>query len=114
MHVGLNDFDDDSTTADPKVIAFYDALDGSGDDGSGETEPYDDQGHGSHCAGISSGTGSIGDKPVGSGETPYRGVAPGSSLVGVKVLDSGGSGSCLLYTSPSPRDRQKSRMPSSA
>ena len=28
---------------------------------------------------------------------------------------SGGAGSaCLLYTSPSPRDRQKSRMPSSA
>ena len=26
----------------------------------------------------------------------------------------GGSGHCLLYTSPSPRDRQKSRMPSSA
>ena len=26
----------------------------------------------------------------------------------------GGGGSCLLYTSPSPRDRQKSRMPSSA
>ena len=25
-----------------------------------------------------------------------------------------GSRSCLLYTSPSPRDRQKSRMPSSA
>ena len=25
-----------------------------------------------------------------------------------------GLGSCLLYTSPSPRDRQKSRMPSSA
>ena len=24
------------------------------------------------------------------------------------------NGSCLLYTSPSPRDRQKSRMPSSA
>ena len=23
-------------------------------------------------------------------------------------------GNCLLYTSPSPRDRQKSRMPSSA
>ena len=27
---------------------------------------------------------------------------------------SGSVGSCLLYTSPSPRDRQKSRMPSSA
>ena len=26
----------------------------------------------------------------------------------------GGTGVCLLYTSPSPRDRQKSRMPSSA
>ena len=25
-----------------------------------------------------------------------------------------GCGTCLLYTSPSPRDRQKSRMPSSA
>ena len=24
------------------------------------------------------------------------------------------TGNCLLYTSPSPRDRQKSRMPSSA
>ena len=24
------------------------------------------------------------------------------------------TGACLLYTSPSPRDRQKSRMPSSA
>ena len=28
--------------------------------------------------------------------------------------DEFGVGSCLLYTSPSPRDRQKSRMPSSA
>ena len=26
----------------------------------------------------------------------------------------GGPNDCLLYTSPSPRDRQKSRMPSSA
>ena len=25
-----------------------------------------------------------------------------------------GAGDCILYTSPSPRDRQKSRMPSSA
>ena len=30
------------------------------------------------------------------------------SVIGVGVRD------CLLYTSPSPRDRQKSRMPSSA
>ena len=32
------------------------------------------------------------------------------------ILQQGGTiiGTCLLYTSPSPRDRQKSRMPSSA
>ena len=30
------------------------------------------------------------------------------------LTDSEDSESCLLYTSPSPRDRQKSRMPSSA
>ena len=38
--------------------------------------------------------------------------------VTVNTLDQNGYGhvvlSCLLYTSPSPRDRQKSRMPSSA
>ena len=36
---------------------------------------------------------------------------------GVYVYDSDGNrllDGCLLYTSPSPRDRQKSRMPSSA
>ena len=32
---------------------------------------------------------------------------------GLKLFCSG-LGTCLLYTSPSPRDRQKSRMPSSA
>ena len=30
------------------------------------------------------------------------------------TFESNASRSCLLYTSPSPRDRQKSRMPSSA
>ena len=29
-------------------------------------------------------------------------------------IDAHVPGACLLYTSPSPRDRQKSRMPSSA
>ena len=36
---------------------------------------------------------------------------PASSIVGNSVLQ---ITACLLYTSPSPRDRQKSRMPSSA
>ena len=35
-------------------------------------------------------------------------------MAGVMMLGFGASEACLLYTSPSPRDRQKSRMPSSA
>ena len=34
--------------------------------------------------------------------------------VALLCLPNGLSSTCLLYTSPSPRDRQKSRMPSSA
>ena len=37
-----------------------------------------------------------------------------ASLVGYLIGFSGAVKPCLLYTSPSPRDRQKSRMPSSA
>ena len=33
---------------------------------------------------------------------------------GIEVIDAVGSKICLLYTSPSPRDRSLSRMPSSA
>ena len=41
---------------------------------------------------------------------------PVHEAVGTMVVDIGGGTTeiCLLYTSPSPRDRQKSRMPSSA
>ena len=35
-------------------------------------------------------------------------------LIRQKALNSGASKSCLLYTSPSPRDKRQSRMPSSA
>ena len=39
----------------------------------------------------------------------------GFTLLGLLSLSQAASfGACLLYTSPSPRDRQKSRMPSSA
>ena len=41
--------------------------------------------------------------PLVSSVTPTRGSGGGGTLI-----------TCLLYTSPSPRDRQKSRMPSSA
>ena len=52
-------------------------------------------------------------------ETSYN-IAPGADISIIhqqdarRVLDSRRWGFCLLYTSPSPRDRQKSRMPSSA
>ena len=35
-----------------------------------------------------------------------------NDFMGQRMLE--GAKGCLLYTSPSPRDRQKSRMPSSA
>ena len=41
--------------------------------------------------------------------------APNHLVIGLGLLFGPGPGyTCLLYTSPSPRDRQKSRMPSSA
>ena len=37
-----------------------------------------------------------------------------TAMYNVTGVDGEFSSSCLLYTSPSPRDREKSRMPSSA
>ena len=54
------------------------------------------------------------DNNSGTLEAPFKTINKGISMVSaggtVYVMD----GICLLYTSPSPRDRQKSRMPSSA
>jgi subtilisin family serine protease/archaellum component FlaF (FlaF/FlaG flagellin family) len=76
-HESLDDLDDDPATDDDKVIAFEDFV-------NSRTDPYDDNGHGTHCAGIAAGTG---------GDSDYVGVAPMSRLVGVKVLDRYGFGS---------------------
>jgi len=88
-HVGIDDFDDDPLTHDPKLVAFYDAINDPGTT-DGSATPIDDHGHGSHCAGISTGTGAMSEALAGANPA---GVAPGASLVGVKVLDGGGSGS---------------------
>ena len=84
-HVGLDDLDDDNSTNDSKVIAFYDAVNNPEKTNGTEIKAYDDQGHGTHCAGITAGTGAPDFENVG--------VAPQAQLVGVKVLDEGGSGS---------------------
>ena len=49
----------------------------------GDNDPYDDQGHGSHCAGTVCGDGS------GASQT---GMAPDATLMCVKCLDSSGNG----------------------
>ena len=56
-----------------KIIAWADYV-------NSQSSPYDDHGHGTHCASIAAGQ-----------DSPY-GVAPGASLMGAKVLNSSGSG----------------------
>ena len=85
LHVGLDDQDDDNNTNDPKVIAFYDAVNNPDKTNGTEIQAYDDQGHGTHCAGTVAGT--------GAPTFEHPGMAPQAFLVGVKVLDAGGSGS---------------------
>ena len=84
-HTSLDDLDDDPATNDPKVIAFYDPVNNPGLVNGTEVFPYDDQGHGSHCAGTTAGT--------GAPNYDHIGMAPQAFLVGVKVLDAAGSGS---------------------
>ncbi len=57
-----------------KVVGGYNFIDGSDD-------PMDDQGHGTHCAGIAAGNGTL------------KGVAPDAKLLAYKVMSSAGEGS---------------------
>ncbi|KUK70749.1 MAG: Uncharacterized protein XE11_1068 [Methanomicrobiales archaeon 53_19] len=57
-----------------KIVGWADLV-------NNQTEPYDDYGHGTHCAGIVAGTGAGGK---------YTGVAPGADLIGVKVFNASG------------------------
>ncbi|WP_066054260.1 S8 family peptidase [Robertmurraya korlensis] len=67
-------------------------------------EPYDDNGHGTHCAG-----------DAASASVTYMGPAPQANLVGVKVLDRMGSGSletvmqgvdwCIQYNEDNPKNK---------
>ena len=51
---------------------------------------------------------------TGSSEDDGFLVSPEGVAATDNILSTGQDLGCLLYTSPSPRDRQKSRMPSSA
>ena len=54
------------------------------------------------------------DLAMGNETQDWSAASNGIGLVWLLDGDNGQPGTCLLYTSPSPRDRQKSRMPSSA
>ncbi|WP_251551533.1 S8 family peptidase [Neobacillus muris] len=84
-----------------RIIGFKDFI-------NNRTAPYDDNGHGTHCAGDAAGNGSA------SGHK-YAGPAPEANLIGVKVLDNSGSGSletvmqgiewCLQYNEGNARKK---------
>jgi serine protease AprX len=66
-----------------RIIGFHDCV-------NGRTVPYDDNGHGTHVAGIVGGAGTSSRREDGCTMT-FRGAAPGANLVAVKVLDAKGS-----------------------
>jgi len=70
------DFDGTAGTTFPsaKVVGGYDYANNDGD-------PMDDNGHGTHVAGIAAGA-----------DATYRGIAPAARLVAYKVLDANGVG----------------------
>lgn len=61
-----------------RVTGFYDVL-------QGRVMPYDDNSHGTHVCGIIGGSGR-------AANGRFQGMAPGCSLIGVKVLDKKGNG----------------------
>ncbi|GAB3057902.1 S8 family peptidase [Virgibacillus ainsalahensis] len=69
---------EDLTNSTNRIIAFQDFV-------NDEKDPYDDNGHGTHCAGDVAGNGHL-----SNGE--YIGTAPQANVIGVKALDEDGSG----------------------
>lgn len=62
-----------------RICDFKDFVHGRG-------HPYDDNGHGTHVAGIAAGDGT-------ASKGMYKGVAPGCNIIAIKVLDEKGNGS---------------------
>ena len=61
-----------------RIVAFRDFI-------AGRTQPYDDNGHGTHVAGIASGNGTLSNGK-------FSGIAPKSHIISIKILDKYGQG----------------------
>lgn len=61
-----------------RITGWYDAI-------NGKSTPYDDNGHGTHVAGIAAGNGAL-------SRGTYCGMAPEAYIVSVKILDQNGEG----------------------
>lgn len=91
-HPDLDDLDDNPSTNDPKVTkekcfcsGYFFWTDCCPNGKATDDSAIDDNGHGTHCAGIAAGTGN-----ASSGK--FKGVAPGANLWAVKVLNYDGYG----------------------
>src|SRR5699024_9649868 len=69
----------DTSLGENRVVAFKDFV-------NKKEFPYDDNGHGTHVAGIAAGNGYM-------SKGKYAGMAPKANIIGVKVMDKKGSGS---------------------
>lgn len=69
----------------PDLITPENRITGFKDFVNGRANPYDDNGHGTHCAGDAAGNGF-------QSNGKYKGPAPKANLIGVKVLNKTGSG----------------------
>jgi subtilisin family serine protease len=83
------------TGIDSDHLMYADRIDTAAgrDFNNGDNNPEDDNGHGSHVAGIAVGGAGLSiDFGCGAGSQPFQGVAPEATLIGVKILNQFGGG----------------------
>ncbi|MGE5581964.1 MAG: S8 family peptidase [Bacillota bacterium] len=73
----------DLVTPENRIFGWYDFI-------NQKNSPYDDNGHGTHVAGIIAGNGT-------ASRRKYKGMAPEAVLVGVKALDKDGTGTVSKF-----------------
>ena len=82
------------TGIDMDHMMYADRIDAAAsyDFANNDSNPDDDNGHGSHVSGIAvGGTGLVVDLGC-DGEEAFQGMAPGATLIGAKILNSAGGG----------------------